>query len=1568
MSSHVLDLPLKDFKHAVAMQFASRPTLRQLASEKILALLVERHPVLATVQPALTDAEPLQLMVPQDTGSWSREPLVPILLQAVLDGKALNLETLHDREHGLTFPEPYRLEGSDGFEYIGLKGITDEVNELLLELPYLFQQAQLDYWGETSSVGVSRDRWLQQTLKSALLRNLPLQNLDTQQQARIYGLLRGGSQRPSVYSVEVQLTAAGESVLRILPSLLLVAEWDERTVVLWCAPSSVVKAFDSLDQFALALRDEMAEHSRFESMSWNRYELEGDVFSQQAALMLNIMLDAVEQVSASRLADVDELELLYAALADPSQWFINGYIAVSEVSAVLPPGLVAASASDSFAYQCALFELALAQAESTGESALDDVLDLHSYASQQLRAQMLADHPVDANYFSDDLLLTLTVARGNPGGAGAGVGGGVVETSTMTLTAFAIGNLSSLNGAVVTAIEHTKGQLIMDWMTVDYVKSLVEQVDIGGRYPRYVAQKLDDPDTRAQRVTRFAREWRCSLLFSALRARLGGTLTEDGLQCVYDFSHGNVDPHAPAIMLMPLAFKREPDASEADLVSGMYVLFSTDPSLVLLYRPLYPAEALTEFASLDAMMEAIGATGALQESILEWLAPEARSVYDNGGFSEPHLGRPIIDTSLLPEPVEPVSFDVQFWRIDVDVKLYMANRDLLIELADRQSVSDAESHWKLLIKGAWLLFNVATLLLRGPVATVAWLTQTIESLQADVSALTQGSAFEKSAAVVDLVMNMGLAIFHARLPRLNPPPAARLSGPPGVNDPAPLHFELLPASVVPTQGKQGLPGALAAREGMQLDFSWRAPHGLQALATEQRKSLLALRSDVSLNDVQPIESGSTRGLYTVEGVHYAKLAGDVYRVEVSELGTRVVDANGTFGPWLQFQQGQWRIDAGLRLLGGGPKRRAEQTRKDNQKEFDEYHRQQSSLVAERNGIADGFQLSRTLWGEREEHVVKLRVQREKALGNPASTALIEAFDKKIELAEKDVLSSKLQAMEDLKALIKVNLKLDNVLSDMVQPKFARQELSVIVKAERSSVRQETIDNCVAFYNETAQTVRQINVQKLIDDMVAKPVGEAELKQYDYVHSLVESSVRLRFDLVWTSKNLDTLLADTLKDVEITFETRPGEIHQSKHAQLNHLIEQRNLTQNDLQLGLLDDLAELSMNRRAAVDEEILLQNHDKLWNSELTSAGSSHGELAVLDLPVGDQINVLTSTLKEYQSAQSHAAYLSETGGEAISAEPLKQYQEVLNSMILSAEEDLAVAIRASELSDTVPTKTRLYERRKGKHRVVQTGKGRSIIGEEVEVNGVNVVQQKDPNSDKVLKTFSQQDDVWVEQVEEPSEEVPLVPNSRDVGTARANAKAKLGQVESILKLAKQYIGSNEPIGMQSVIEGHVDQLKAAASALDSTGIASEFGTQVSDAIQRLEDTQVELLSSYYLTTSHPTAAGLRYLFKEKKIAIARTVTRKQLADDDYLDVYEVKRLPSRDNEKGTSIWEAHFHYRDTQVPGRQFAKGHLKIWSQRLMGRRTMMEAVRSNSRELVQVYRGNLVLSDVEGVIPFD
>lgn len=1551
-----------DDKHAVAMHFAGRPTLRQVAGQRLMQVLIEHYPLIAASRPELTSAESLYLMIPQVNGSWCNQRFVDYFLQALLDRRVLDFSLVAGLDYRLSLELPHRLyaipgpfESQDG-DVIRVESLTDALNDLLVLLPEQFGQAQVEYWQATGSAGVSRDRWLQQTMKSAWLANLPLQGLDAEQQSYIHGLLQGGDQSPSVSVVQVRLSQGAAHYDALLPNLLVMGESDARRVFLWCAPSSVIRAFDSLDDLALALRDSFAQGQAFDTFVWKRYELEGDVFAQLSTLMLEALLQPLQQVRYSTLTDVGELEQYFAALSDPSHAFIEGY-RVSEPQAItaLPPSFRQAKPAQSFACQCALFDLALAQALSDGVAALDGVLDLHAYARQQLREQLLADHPDDANYFPDDLELTLTTARGTPGGAGAGVGGGSVTHRCMNLTEFAIGNLSSLQGAVLSAVRHREGQLIMDWMNPGYVQSLVQQVDIGGRYPGYVAQCLDEPSGRTQRVERFGRDWRCSMLFSALSAALAGTLSEAALQCVVDYCRGIVDQQLPAQMLMPLAFKRSPDASFSDTVAGMYVLFSTQPQCVLLYRPLYGAAAVTEFTRIDTMMAAIAQDGALQASILDWLTPEARRVYGRGGFLEPHLLQPIIDTSVLPSRGRPAAFAAQFWQHDVDAKLYQANRDLLVELADRQSVSSRESRWALLTQGAWLLFDVGSLLLRGPVATVAWLVQGIVGLQGDLAALRGDSAFERSAAVVDLVLNASMAMMHLRLPGASTVvpsmfPASVLE------QRSPVQPGSRVQAIIPVQGSVGPPGELS-EVATQLDFSWRGAQGLNVLSAERRNALHALRVGQSLGGLDVIESGDHRGLYAAAGYHYLPLAGDVYMARVSVDGVRIVDRAGQPGPWVSFVDDQWRIDPMLRLRGGMPRSRLKAMKEENEKVLENLRHQETEFALNNNRLGKQLDSHQALLKEKDRQIAALEALPELDELNQSVLDLTRRLRKKIN--EK--------VIYELKAVVENGIAHDRHIARLHDMRIDDEALLTALRAQRSSVRQALIENLTVYYNEMAAMINAEGLDEMSRDIAIRPEHEQEITHYKAFLASLEQVTRWETELADISRVMDKLLTDTLNDTSIVFMDEKGEVRINKNAELKQVIDTRRLSGIDLDFRLLLDLAEISLDRLVDVEERTLEQYLDYLASEALKSAGNAHGDLAGSDLSINERIDVLTGILEAYEEAKGMADYLSSLGGPAIRQDRLQQYKQTLERLRSLAEKDMAEAVEEKELDLPLLGRTPTYAARGGRRRVVKTSRGRSIVGEEVEVDGVAVIQQRDFRTQHVIKTFHKQGEDWVEQASkgDAQDKSPLSP--REPRIARQRAQALIDQVDSVISLGRLYVKSDEALGLSTVMEGHIGKLVESQANLPRLTPEDELFDSLSQAVRRLQATQRDLLTGMYLVTSHPTAKSLRFLFEHNEVTVNRAGLRRMLSAKDYLDVYEIRRRMRVGEVQGEGLWEAHFHYPEADSGTRQFSKGHLKLWSQRKLGRKAQLQAA-SSGRDLLAIYRGEVRLSEMEGIIPFE
>ncbi|MGY2372879.1 hypothetical protein, partial [Pseudomonas sp. SDO5201_S390] len=68
--------------------------------------------------------------------------------------------------------------------------------------------------------------------------------------------------------------------------------------------------------------------------------------------------------------------------------------------------------------------------------------------------------------------------------------------------------------------------------------------------------------------------------------------------------------------------------------------------------------------------------------------------------------------------------------------LYGANARALVDQAERESVSNAESRWRVFLEGAGLLFSTLLLpLMRGPLMLTGWLFSLLTSANRDIPAL-----------------------------------------------------------------------------------------------------------------------------------------------------------------------------------------------------------------------------------------------------------------------------------------------------------------------------------------------------------------------------------------------------------------------------------------------------------------------------------------------------------------------------------------------------------------------------------------------------------------------------------------------------------------------------------------------------------------------------------------------------------------------------------------------------------------------------------------------------------------
>lgn len=1538
-----------DFQYAAASQFSDRPTLRQVTSEQLWAVLLGKLPWLASVKPALSNADPLMLDSPDpSTPYWGTQPLVDRVLQALLEAQPLDIEPVGERHHKLALTSSYRFPGSkSAFDTRQLSGMSDALDELVKQLPRLFCEAQLKYWNAKGSAGVSRDQWLQLLLRTALLRGLPLQGLDVQEQACIRGLIRGGAAQPSVCFVKASLTCGSIQYDQMLSHLLVTGDYDERQVVLWCAPSGITRSFASLADFGEALRNELAQHYSFQSMSWTRQPVEGNVFAQQVSLLLESMFQSFDLMRFSGLSDVAAMERRFADLSDPAAWFVR--YEDDTPATMAPPGLRASAPQDSFACRAALLQLALDQLDAGGVSVLDGVQSLTAYTAQQLGEQMKKEHGDETS--PDHLLLDLYIARGVPGGAATGAGGGepLAFVGTKSLTEFAIGNLASLKGAEIKKVRHQKGITPPKWLDANAAKRLVTQVDIGGRYPTYVAEQFDDQAMRAERIVRLAREWRSGFLSSALSARLDAKVSEVGLQCVVDFCAGHQDPLVPRMSLIPLAFRRSRHSRKKDEVRGMYLLFCAEPARVLLYRPLYRQDTVREYASLEALLAHIRESALFQESILDWIDPTARDVYAEGGFSEPHIVSIGLDPYTLPAKPEPAILDLKLWLNKVDEKIYQANRDLLVELAGLESVSDAESRWQLLCEGAWLLFDVVTQAIRGPVASVAWLVQFLASLQSDLTALEQGGEFDRSAAVADLLLNLGMTLLHAHQPKQETVPTRRLPDVSLFEGPDLQNGAFAELAIEAREEPEGKLGELGSQV---LDFSWRGQHGFNWLPAQQRQRLQAMRSSVSVNGLSPLTGGDGEGLYQIDKSYYAAMAGDLYSVELLAEGVRVIDATGGYGPWLAFVDGAWRVDTKLRLAGGAPDSKTLVSRR-----FDKLYEKVSKLDEDVPALKAEVQAVTQQMMALHKNLVameglKVKAQSEVASA-PAGTdvSMKESLIEKYAQREMEVKESIAQQREKIVSLLEEAIgKMDEqlkLLITMAEPKYARPRhnkgLDEILDQHQESARIELIRDCVFVYNELWSLTDYPQLAALQRAIDGKPLAEVG-EQYAAFRIKLEQVVEYQDRMLAIRVHLDNLLAET--PVERVIPSNPP----GGDRTVEQLIAERAFSTVQMRFHQVQNLADLALHLNAPGGLQTVARYRDELVSMALRNAAETHGDLDFANLSADDRIVILQEAWDEYSAALLNSARILREGGDLIEPAMLERYRNHLEQLKEDAGQKLVVAISEQEGEEVVQKRTP-YKVSTKEQKVVRNLAGQLMIGVERTIGEHKIVEVLETFSEEVLATFDEVDGEWRQR----ESKRPSLPDEAAPTDLPKWVQALLDESGSVRTRAGGFIKSHiKGALLEELFDQQLGKLNQALSVVREAGGNDELVRALELDLKELRADKKQKMIELYTSTLYPSAKGLQYLHKEGLIQV-KYVKRCTMRDGSAFDEYQIRSLLSK-----KPLWVAHFHLPTQGAGAVDFTVGHLKTWKQRFWGGQV---AAGSGQR----VHRGRLTLAEARGIIPF-
>ncbi|MEB0026191.1 hypothetical protein QN375_10465 [Pseudomonas sp. MH9.2] len=1515
----------------VVEQFLTRPTLRDVATAMLRDALSEKYPALS-IEPevAVVSEPPLSREYANTAGR------LMTLTDCLLDNFSSQRPWHFTQGQHVLVAQPSAGEWMPlAVDMADISALLDRLSLVLIEG---FEQATADYWCQPSTTGISRWEWLSSRLKQQLSDKVIAgafpQQTDAQRSAlSAVAMFADKAQRNALLGAipgkadddlraciaYLNMGKEGESNDEPLPAIVLVGHTAGDEIVMVCWPSGKVESCSSQDQLGVSLGARLGREWDVDQLQWTLYEPEGNIFEALTQVLLETQLNTLQALKGADSYDLESLEQHLASATDLCSVFDAPGPANIQVPAraleTLPEWLQHATITDRLDYSWYLAALAVEQERSNGQSFNDDLPSITDFTLQTLRLNVLEDHPGASDLSLDDIEIVIdkvTAAALPSGGQIVSVGG--VERVRMTLSEFALENLSSLPYGSIT-LHRAGAQPIPDWFSVDYLKALTARANIGQAYPHLLERSLiTDTEEAGRRQVLFARQLRIQLPLKALEQKIKGEggFSEAGYRNVAALmkASGERKVGTHGIVIRPLAFFSHPGAS-ADVVSNMFVI---GPEKVaagphVLYRP-FASQSLTEFGSWSALLAAIQQPGDMQETVLVWLGDRARLNYANGGFQEPHSVRFGLGSEFAPlERPQPAVLSVDTVDGDPLLVLFAANARALVDLADRNSVSNTESRWARLKQGGWLLLNVLLPFVSGPVANAVWLAQLMVSVDQALKAQGSTDASVQATALADFLLNISLILMHQGLSVSGS--AIRTSG-------LSRRDEAAPSVVAEMVIRQSEPLAMQPIGAGRtvLDFTWSNPRN--QLTATQRGILDTFKVSLASTLGAPAAAGPHEGLYEVEGAWYARVDSDLYRVMLEEDGVVVVDLNDSLrtGPWLKHDGPVWDLDLRLRLRGGGPKKKAGKMIEENAaklKQITESRMQsQSRLDALYKKIMAYDTQLRTATGELRS-LFFLRYEKD-------LQEVVEVVEQKIKQGQ--ALRSADRPLEqvtaaDLRGAARHVCYFEGLLLQDIQ-RMTRHDIAILQESSSDGVVVPA--NVDAYLN----LFRKLLVQQ---EMGAKWADAREL--------------------LWQQLRAVPKVGESLWRVEVL------ELHK------NNMF-----TRLEWKVTRLFSLLELCFSKEQMLMDQSLKQLKALRNDDGLHGALSSHAELdKPNDYSLIEQINVLESAFREYGRAVDIAVYAQSFEIDSVQSEYLKRFLAEMVAIRDSAETRLSALIQEETDSSALPSEyvPKVEQPRK---KIIRTRGQRSLVGqvrsEEPDFPG-EVVDVTDLITHRVIGSYHQHaDGEWVGiETAQPPTTTPKVKNV-PLNELQRDALESLSQVERTVSSAwRQSKRASEPEDMQDILVQKAGKLSELADRLDvysnDAMLAESVYAQVVSVLKDLRAAAARLTKEgrsiriSMIKARPPTAARINYLDRQGEVNISRFDGRKNLSGarrDDFLQEYAIR---DKDNQ---ILWWAHFHYATESASSEAFTAAHLKLPEQRRLGYKALLRAA-SDNKEVVSIYR---------------
>lgn len=1498
----------------IAFHFSARPALHDVAGQIIdeqwrLRAIAGPAPSILTLHRALPGQ------------GYRIDDLADVLIERFCSERTLNLQRGVDflsLESGAEFPRAADVDLQ------AVECLLNECGPLLIEV---YKQALVDFWTAAQAQqppGPWLATYLLRQCVSAATLQVAAGTLDSIEAAtaQIVAQFPEAAQRArfdNVRDVDVWLLAmdidATHGLDPDLASAVLIERHipgPARSLVLLYTLSGRLYRFDSRAALVQSLAPRWGSEAKG-AFTLSLYKTSRPIFVAQAELLCEQQLELVEslgrEAQQSQVSDGPSLAQRLdeaSSLIELCAWSEHQLRVLYRDQ--LPAWLRQAPRADRLRYAWHLVQLAELERHDEGRSFLEGIPDASGFAMAAVREAILGDHPDAQTLDLDDIELINRQVTAVAAGSGGDVSAvGTTTTVQLNLAQFALANLAALRSGSVT-LQRRSGAALPDWMSLDYLKALVVRLDVGRTYPLRLRHcLLDDAEQRGLRQKRFCAQVseQLPLLALELHLRDAESMSAEGvvrLRSVFQPAPGATE----TACVRPLAFISQAGVA-ADVACNAYLIegLALTDSGCLLYRPLH-RQPLLEFASREALFQALCADGPLQDDVLSRLEQPRRALYAHGGFAQPHVVR-----FALGDEFAPLSFPgaaklaTAVLSGNVLEHFYRASVQELIERAEVQSVSSSESRWLSYEELGWLMFNTLLPFFNGPVALAGWMLPLFDNLR---GLLTTARLEKEGEQMGELLLNLAFLLFseHGKGIRSTPEPAL----------PEPALSESTPVLVEQSSEQPGSsPSAVQPR---QLDFSWSSIN--QRLSERQRSALEAFRRDPlpSHSDTVVMDEPHL-GLYRHDLRCWVALDGAVYEVTAGPEGVRMIDAQGNPGPWLrEAAPGQWQLDLRLRLRGGMPlNRRIAQMREAKRERL-------ATLERERIDVL-GLRLNESL---------QLRRDLDAVADTPEpSQETLQRYQEHLRSHEALLLRSE----ELYKELNQLQPQTDynrHHSRDLFDRGANIVQLMYVLRVE---------------FKDNHRMMRGV---QLHDEWLEDPqMAPLYMDRYDRMMTVCRLA----------KSQVEELLARHGQIAEILRQLKAlpggGEVL----ADLTGLMEQEPPVSGWIS-------TDLGLQGALVLDADRGVESH--LLYSSLLSVRLGLQMQESLNAPdafsEAETLEVLDSIIGHYVGALELAQGFQAGGRTEAARLLLDSYLGRIEQLKQQAEASMAE--RLDSLPARVETVRPSQSSPRQKHVLIRTRNRGVIVGARRKAEGSHpeAVVVLDPIDNSELARYEETTErgIWQPVVaaaaEQPAPSLPgLATLLKRGGTALATADRQLARARSQARTAAIGVEMEEILARQAIpLETLVQQVELALTrenAVDDVAGGRDAAIQAGQLTRKAAEMRQEgrRLRIAITKAQPPTIGHVSYLVEQGEVLISRVGERVALARrkgfaQDFLQEYVIQ------DGQGQPLWYAHFHYASLEAQAADFTAGHLKTREQRF-DRAPQLVGGR-NSQAVIQVYRSRI------------